>query len=256
MKSIFRKRFLTCRSGRLLALTLLLGLLFADAAAARGGFSGGGFKSSPSFRPSTRSFSLSPSRVAPRASTSATPSLTPRAGGSIWGSRKAPAATASGAPASQPRLATSRSMYDNARSKGTLYANQGEASSAFRQKYGSSYGSTFAAEPSARPSYIPATTMIGGRSAGVLWNPGLGGYGYYDSLLGRWMLYDAIGDAAMATGLMAGHGYAWGAPPVYASHGPNFIDLAFGLFLLLLLIVVVLNIYSRSRRREAGGPGL
>ncbi len=249
MKSISRKLSFPRTGGRGLALALALGLVLVDAASARGGFSGGGFRSAPSFRPSARSFSLSPSRVAPRASPSATPSLTPRSGGSVWGSRQAPSGAA---PASQPRLATSRSLYDNARSKGTLYSNQGEASSAFRQKYGSSYSSTFAAEPASRPSYIPATTMIGGRSAGVMWNPGLGGYGYFDSLLGRWMLYDAIGDVAMATGLMAGHGYAWGAPPVYASHGATFIDLAFGLFLLFLLVVVVINISSRNRR----GPGL
>ncbi|MEI6875232.1 MAG: hypothetical protein WCL50_08905, partial [Spirochaetota bacterium] len=238
---------------------------------ARGGFSGGGFRSAPSFRSvaPSRSFAqprtLAPPRQAPAQSTTPKRAFT-------WGSRQAPV----GAAASQPRLApsaaaagatgaaASRSLYDTARSKGTIYSSQKEASAAFRQSYSSAYSSTFATQPSSRPNWIPATTSVGGRAYPLAWSPALGGYGYFDSLLGRWILYDALSDAAMAASLMGNHGYWWGPPPVYVSHSGSFVVFALFLFALICLlcaVAVVIRVYSAraessraesARRRDRG----
>jgi hypothetical protein len=237
------------RGPALLALAFLL-VFGAGEATARGGFSGGGFKMAPSFRPS-----------APRSFSTTRPSTVPKSQYN-WGSKTAP--SRSSGSASTPRLAppagstsstgitASRSLYDTARSKGTLFSSQSEATQAFRRSYGSTYGSTFANEPAARPSWIPATTFAGGRNYNVVYSPVLGGYGYYDSLLGRWILYDALGDAAMAASLMGNHGYYWGAPPVYMSHVAGFLFFSFVLFVIFCVVCIIAAV-ARSRRRGSGG---
>lgn len=211
---------------------------------ARGGFSGGGFKSAPSFRStSARSFSM--------------PRLSSPGSGFTWGSRqpKAVAKPQSAGSAAVPRsfgasgAASTRSVYDAARSKGTLFASREEATSSFSRSLGSRYASTFASEPATRPTWIPNSTLIGGRSVNIVYNPALGGYGYLDPLLGTWILYDAMRDAAMMDRLMAGNGYYWGPPPVYAAYDPGFITVS-----IVLLVVVMLIAFRAGRRRGGWGP--
>ena len=206
---------------------------------ARGGFSGGGFRSAPSFRStSARSFSM-PKFSSPRQSFT-------------WGSRqpKASAKTQPYGGASSPRsfggtgAASARSVYDSARSKGTLFASRDEASSAFSRNLGTRYASTFSSEPSSRPSWIPNSTLVGGRSVNIVYNPALGGYGYLDPLLGTWILYDAMRDAVMMDRLMAGNGYYWGPPPIYAAFDPGLVVAG-----IVLLVVVMLMAYRAGRRR-------
>ena len=207
---------------------------------ARGGFSGGGFKSAPSFRStSARSFSM------PKLSTSRSTFT--------WGSRR-PKTGSEASGAASPRsfgsagTTSARSVYDTARSKGTLFASREEATSAFSRGLGSRYGSTFASEPSSRPSWIPDSTLVGGRSVNVVYSPLLGGYGYLDPVLGSWMLYDAMRDAAMMDRLMAGNGYYYGPPPVYSGYDPGFVNLA----LVLLFIIVMIAVVSNAARRRRG----
>jgi hypothetical protein len=141
-----------------------------------------------------------------------------------------------------------RNLYDTARRNGTLYSNQGEATQAFKSSLGSRYDSRFAAEPTARPSWIPQYTTVGGRNLNIVYNPVLGGYGYLNPLLGTWILYDVLGDAAMASSIMGNHGYYWGSPPVYVSHGPGFIFTAFVLLLFFIVAAAMIG-YLRSRSR-------
>lgn len=250
----------------LLCLAFLLAL-GPEAAWARGGFRGGGFRSAPSFRPSTSYRSFTPSRgwATKPSSTYTKPSL----GLKGWGSSTRPLSTA---PASTPRLGSGavagagaagvaagtsgspglsrstytarRSVYDTARRSGTLYSTKAEAQAAFSSRYASQYGSTFQSEPASRPTWIPQSTLVGGQSVNVIYNPGLGGYGYLHPTLGTWMLYNAMSDAIMVDTLMNHHNYYYGAP-VYMSHGQSWINFA----LFLLVAIVVLSAVARAVRR-------
>jgi len=185
------------------------------------------------------------------------PKLSSPRSGFTWGSRQPKAATGlqpSGS-AAVPRsfgasgAASARSVYDAARSKGTLFASRDEATTSFGRSLGSRYGSTFSSEPSTRPNWIPNSSLIGGRSVNIVYNPALGGYGYLDPILGTWLLYDAMRDAAMMDRLMAGNGYYWGPPPVYAAYDPGFITVA-----AVLLVVVMLIAFRAGRRHGGWGP--
>jgi hypothetical protein len=227
-------------------LAALLALLPAQAAFARGGFTGGGFRA-PSLRlgGSSRSFG----------------SLKPFSG---WGSAtkplfKAPSAKSSPAlGSSAPRflgiggsrmgVSAQRGLFASAQRNGTLFSSKTEATQAFRSRFAKDYGSTFAAEPAARPSYIPSSTIVGGRSVNVVYNSALGGYGYLNPVLGTWILYDALADASMADNIMYGRGYYWGGAPVYMSHSPGFLSLAFGLLVFFVIASAVAR--AAARRRE------
>ncbi|HET7838761.1 MAG TPA: hypothetical protein VFL04_03295 [Rectinemataceae bacterium] len=229
---------------------------FPAEAFARGGFRGGGFRSAPSIR------SMSIGR----------PSGSSRTGGSLfsWGSATRPAAApSSGGPSGQGGLSSQggapssrfavpgtrssvsaqRSLYDSARSGGTLFSSKAQAAQAFRTSYGSRYGSSFATEPQTRPDYIPSRTYVGGQAVNIVYNQGLGGYGYYNPMLGSWMLYDALADAAMLDILMGRHNYYYGPAPVYLSHGGGFLSAALGLFLAFMLVAVLVRALRMARGR-------
>ncbi len=191
----------------------------------------------------------------------------PSLGSKGWGSSTRPLSTA---PASTPRLGfgaaagatgaagspglsrssytARRSVYDTARRSGTLYSTKAEAQSAFSSRYASQYGSTFQSEPATRPNWIPQSTLVGGQSVNVTYNPGLGGYAYLHPTLGTWMLYNAMSDAIMLDSLMNHHNYYYGAP-VYMSHGQSWIN--FALFLLVALVVAsaLARVVRRARWR-------
>jgi hypothetical protein len=220
-------------------------LLPASEAFARGGFSGGGFRSTPSFRSAPSVRSLGGGRA------------------SGWGSAtkpslKAPfaAGRSAGASPSLPRLGGSRAsvsqqrgLYDSAKRNGTLFSSKAEASSAFRSRYAKDYSTRFASEPAARPSYIPSSYSVGGRSVNVVYNAGLGGYGYLHPILGTWILYDALSDAAMMDQAMSSRGYYYGGAPVYVSHGPSFLSIAFAILVAMLVLSAVTRMAARRRER-------
>jgi hypothetical protein len=244
-------------STRILAAAFAAALALApvSSAFARGGFRGGGFRAAPALRPmgGSRSFggsrALSPSRapsgwgsatkpiIKPAAPSSsfASPSSTPRFGG-IGGTRS--------------NLSSQRGLFNSASRNGTLFSSKAEATQAFRSRYAKDYGSTFASEPAARPSYIPASTFVGGRSVNIMYNAGLGGYGYYHPTLGTWLLYDALADAAMSDNLMYNRGYYWGGAPVYVSHGPRFFGLAFAVLVLFLIAAIAVGVAARRARHQ------
>ena len=233
--------------GALLLTFLALSSAAAPEAWARGGFSGGGFRVAPSLRSS--SLRIAPRLSAPRIQA---PRPSPGSAGSTytWGRTAAGAAsprlagpTAVGAGG----IAAQRSVYDSARRNGTLFSSKTEAAQSFRSAQGGNYGSRFASEPSSRPAWIPGSTLAAGRSVSVLYNPALGGYGYVDPLLGRWVIYDALADAAMLELLMGRHGYWWGAPPLYVSHGGGFVGLSIALFLLFALVSAIAARTGASR---------
>lgn len=233
--SVARNRFMAA------AMAALFVFLPVAEASARGGFRGGGFSSAAS-----RSFGSSRSFGASRSlgwGSATRPSLSsPPSGGQGFSfSRRSISGTRSS-------VSSQRGLYDSAKRSGTLFSSKAEASQAFRSRYAKDYGSTFASEPSARPSYIPSSALIGGRNVNIVYNSGLGGYGYYHPSLGRWLLYDALADSVIDRA-MYDRGYYWGGAPVYVSHGPSFLGLAF--VLLVLLIVAACASRAVSRRAQA-----
>ena len=226
---------------RLLAAVFAAALAFlpASEAFARGGFSGGGFRSAPSLR----SFSA------------------PRSSG--WGSSTRPLLKASpsvprlgGIGGSRSSISSSRGLYDSARRNGTLFSSKAEAAQSFKSRYAKDYATSFASEPSSRPAYIPSSTFIGGRSVNIMYNQGIGGYGYYHPGLGTWLLYDALADSAMSDGIMYNRGYYWGGAPVYVSHRPSFFGFAFAMLLLFIVGSVIARAVVRRRgARRRGGRG-
>ncbi len=226
----------SCRPAVVAALLIFLIPLVADTAAARGGFRGGGFRSSSVFR------SFGAGRTA-------------AASGSLFGWGRAtrrtgraaaPLRSGSTVSGSRASVAAQRNLYATARRNGTLFSTRNEAAQAFQAKNAGRYSSRFASEPSARPAYIPRSTVVDGRTVNVMYNPSLGGYGYTDPFLGRWVMYNAFTDAAMLGVLMSNQGYYWGAPPVYLSHGPGFFTWA------IILFVGFLFISSITRRMQGG----
>jgi hypothetical protein len=220
-------------------------LLPVSGAFARGGFRGGGFRSAPSLRSmgSSRAFSgwgsatrpsLKASPFSSTRSTQASPS-TPRFGG-ISGTRSG--------------ISAQRGLYNSARRSGTIFSSKAEASQAFRNSYARDYSSTFASEPPVRPSYIPSSTYVGGRNVSIVYNPSLGGYGYFHPGLGTWMLFDALADAAVLDQAMSNRGYYWGGAPVYLSHRPSFLGFALGVLVLFLLASIVIRVLARRWNRD------
>ena len=221
------------------ALAAALVVIPASEAFARGGFRGGGFRT-PSFRSLGTSRPLGASRPlsgwgsATRPSLNASPA-TPRLGG-ISGNRSG--------------VAAQRGLYDSAKRNGTLFSSKTEASQAFKSRYSKDYASTFASEPAVRPSYIPNSAVVGGRDVNIVYNPGLGGYGYLHPGLGTWMLFDALADAAMLDHAMSNRGYYWGGAPVYVSHGPGFFSLAFGVLAFLIIASALVRVVRRRQERQ------
>jgi len=241
---------------RLIAATLAAALALIPAldASARGGFRGGGFRSSGASRSFGGARSIGGGRsFGGLKSTGSVRSLG-------WGSATKPSATgATASPFSSTRrsisgsrssVSSQRGLYDSAKKNGTLFSSKTEASQAFRSKYAKDYGSTFASEPTARPSYIPSSTRVGAQNVNIVYNQGLGGYGYLHPTLGTWILFDALADAATADALMSSRGYYWGGSPAYLSHGPSFMGLAFAILALLVIASIVSKAVSRSRQRS------
>ena len=225
-----RKRFIAA------ALAAALVLMPATSAFARGGFRGGGFRA-PSMRSFSSTRSLGTSRPTLGWGSATKPKLngsaaTPRLGG-ISGNRTG--------------VAAQRGLYDSAKRNGSLFSSKTEASQAFKSRYAKDYTSTFASEPSVRPSYIPGSAYVGGRNVNIMYNPGLGGYGYIHPSLGTWMLFDALANTAMLDHAMSSRGYYWGGAPVYVSHGPSFFGLAFAVLALLLIAALIVRIVRRRR---------
>jgi len=142
-----------------------------------------------------------------------------------------------------------KALYQQAKTQGTAFKTRDEAVSAFKQQNESKYQNKFTSEPTRRPDYIPDHyTSPSGSRYSVAYRPELGGYGYYDTSLGRWMVYSALADAAMTSLLMHNHGYYYGAPPAYHSGGGGFSLL--GTLVIVALIAVALARMSQIRRRQ------
>jgi hypothetical protein len=146
-----------------------------------------------------------------------------------------------------------KALYEQAKSKGTAFKTRDEAVSAFKQQNESKYKTQFSSEPSRRPDYVPDYyTGSSGARYQVSYRPELGGYGYYDSSLGRWMLYSVLADAAMTSMLMRNHGYYYGpSPGAYYGGGSGFLS-SVGMFIIIALIVAAFLRKSQIKKALLG----
>lgn len=136
-----------------------------------------------------------------------------------------------------------KALFERARTRGTAFSNRGAALKAFEQKNRGNFQNHFSSRPASRPAYIPPyTTGPNGSRYPLEYRPGLGGYGYYNPSLGRWVLYSVLGDALMANTLMRNQGYYYGATPLSSSNGGWGFSSTMGALLFLALIV-----YAASR---------
>jgi hypothetical protein len=222
------------------AMAAFLAFLPIADASARGGFRSGGFRSAPSVRSFSSSRSL-------KWGSSTRPSLKPKTSSSSSASSTASSAfSRRSISGSRSSVSSQRGLYNSAKQNGTLFSSKTEAAQAFRSKYSKDYSSSFATEPSSRPTYIPGSTLVGGRNVNIVYNAGLGGYGYFHPSLGQWILYDALADSVIDHA-MYDRGYYWGGAPVYVSHGPSFLGFAFALLVLLIVAAIVAKAVARAR---------
>ncbi len=113
-----------------------------------------------------------------------------------------------------------RALFERARSRGTAFSTRSEALRAFKTRNRGRFQNHFSSRPASRPTYIPRyTTGPNGSRYAVKYRPDLGGYGYYSPSMGRWMLYNVMGDAVMMNLLMHNQGYYYGGIPPSAAGG-------------------------------------
>lgn len=230
-----------------IVLVLAIALVAAENVFARGGFRGGGFRFSGGYR-SLGGFRSSRS---PAGSIFRWGSSTRRSSTSSWGRSRASLNTATAIGGSRASMASQRSLYTSAQRQGTLFSTRQEAEQAFRSRFASRYTSRFAGRPAARPSYIPSSTVVGGKRVNVIYSPQMGGYGYVDPLLGHWVFYNALANAAFMNSVMASHSYWWGAPPAYyATSGPGFFTWAIILFFAFMALSALLRMLGGAARRR------
>ncbi len=135
-----------------------------------------------------------------------------------------------------------RALFERARTKGTAFSTRSEALKAFEQRNRGKFQNHFSSRPTSRPDYIPRyTTGSNGSRYSVKYRPDLGGYGYYNPSLGRWVLYRVLGDAVMMNMLMRHQGYYYGGYPRSSSGSWGFSS-TLGALLFLALII-----YAGSR---------
>lgn len=142
-------------------------------------------------------------------------------GGGWWGgSSKSTSSLRNDRPAiKDSKSSVDIATYEKAKASGKVYQSRSEAAEAFKNSSAAKqYTSTYAEEPSRRPTYIPQTYSTGGSSVTIVYDRTHGGYGYMDPLLGTWIMYSALEDAAMRDRLMERSGYYGGPPPIYPSY--------------------------------------
>lgn len=251
-------------------LIAMIGSVFSPLAEA--GFSSSGSSSSSgrgsSSSSSSRSFST-PSRPSssssswgskPSSSSSSSswgskPSTAPNKPASSWGSSGSSSSNNSAKwggssnynsnTTAKPASKVEAKRYETAAKSGKAFTTRESAVNDFKSKYGSQYTSRFSSEPSRRPDYIPNSYQ--GHT--VIYNQGMGGYGYWSGGgigLGTFLLYDALSDAAFLNAQMARQNYYVG-PPVYSS-GWGFWSVMGTLFGTLVAFVLVVAVFRVTFR--------
>jgi hypothetical protein len=141
-----------------------------------------------------------------------------------------------------------KALFARARTRGTAFATRSEALKAFEQKNRGRFRNHFSSRPASRPSYIPRYTAgPNGSRYPVQYRPGLGGYGYFNPSLGRWVLYSVLGDAVMTNMLMRNQGYYYGAFPPSSAGSWGFSSTMGALLFLALIVYAASRLFTIRR---------
>ena len=129
-----------------------------------------------------------------------------------------------------------RTLYNKAKTSGTVFNSKADALKTFKSKYASKYPTKFSSQPSIRPDYIPPNITLKGNRHKVFYRNG--GYGYF--IGSAWFLYSPLNDNREAEKLMAGQGYYYGPRP-----GLSFMSIL-GMGMTLFLLVTILKSFVAS----------
>ncbi len=212
-----------------LAIAFVLSITFPEEALSRrGGFGGGGFRSSRG------------SKVSSWGSRSKSKSST-------WGNKAKGTRSARNASSTTGKGSKAdKALYQKASANGTAFKTRSDATKSFQTKYGSQYPSRYSTQPATRPSHIPQKTKVDGKNYDVSYSRNNGGYGYYGPS-GAWMAYSVVRDVTMMSMLMNNHGYYYGGAPGSRGGGGFFYALIAGIFGLIKGIFIIIAIVVVSR---------
>ncbi len=204
---------------QLFLIAVCVGLIFSmavgEAFARSKGF--GGFSSSRSF--SKKSFSKNTSN---------------------WGNKKSGLSGSKRKSSAGKMSSADRSLYNKAKSSGTVFNSKTDALKSFKSKNASKYPTKFSTRPGTRPDHIPSSITTGGKKYNVTYRNG--GYGYLTGSV--WRPYSPFADPFMAARLMAMGGYYYGPRP-----GLSFMAIL-GIGITLLLLVNMLKTFAAQGTRK------
>lgn len=191
------------------------------------------------------------SRSSGRSSWSRPKTSTPKSS-KKWGSNKKTSSSKKGwgssSKKSKAKTKADQAAFDKAKKSGKQFPNTATGRKAASDRFRSNpankkkYTSTYASKPKQRPSHIPKTTKVGGKDVTIIYDQSHGGYGYMSA--GRWIMYDALADAAMMSMLMQNNGYYFGDRPIYQASS---IGIWVGGFTLGVIILAILAVVATRR---------
>lgn len=186
-----------------------------------------------------------PPKVVPAPSSS---SSSTKSSGSWWGSSSKSKPVA---PANKTASSVDSKVNSSTKSTGKTFSSKESAVSSFKAANaketakGGKFTSHYEKEPATRPSHIPSTY----NNHTVVYNPGMGGYGYWSGGgpgLGTWMMYDMMSDAVMLSAMSHNHGYYHGyGSPTYV--GAGYVFNTFVVIIVLIVIILILTkVFSKN----------
>jgi hypothetical protein len=134
------------------------------------------------------------------------------------------------------------SRYQEAVKSGKAFTTRESAVADFKTKNATSFTNKFTSEPAKRPDYIPSNYTTGGKSYNIIYNPTVGGYGYWNGGgpgLGTWIMYDTLSDMAMMNTMMSRQNYYVGEPVVASSSFFTVMAWIMGVIVVVIIGTVV-----------------
>lgn len=213
--------------------------------------SSGGWGSKPSTPKSGGLWGSKPS-TPPKITPTPIPSSNTKSSGSWWGSSSKPNTVKQNVVIPQNKTASSvdSKVNSSTKSTGKTFSSKESAISSFKAANaketakGGKFTSHYEKEPSTRPSHIPSTY----NNHTVVYNPGMGGYGYWSGGgpgLGTWMMYDMMSDALMLSAMSHNHGYYHGGGPVYVGGGGYLFGTVITIIVLIIIVLILIKVFSK-----------
>lgn len=137
---------------------------------------------------------------------------------------------------------TDSKMSQSLKTTSSSYKTKESAIDAFKKENAGKFTSKYEKEPSTRPTHIPQSTTVDGRSVTVNYNSNYGGYGYMHPVLGTWIMYDMMSDAAMVNSMAHHHGYGYAASGYNYSFG-WFNSVIFTVVFICVLLIILSGTY-------------